>query len=56
MPGDVVNMDHITAFFKENRSVLPPRALDDLELPRDVRTGIVDVTFDAQSCTRPGTN
>jgi len=56
VPNEIVNMDLITAFFKENRSVLPPRALDNLELRRNVRTGIVDVTFDARSCSRPGIN
>jgi hypothetical protein len=56
VPNEIVNMDLITAFFKENRLVLPPRALDNLELRRNVRTGIVDVTFDARSCPRPGTD
>jgi hypothetical protein len=56
VPNEVVNMDLITAFFKENRSALPPRALDNLELRRNVLTGIVDVTLDARSCPRPGTN
>jgi len=56
VPNEIVNMVLITAFFEENRSVLPPRALDDLELRRNVRTGIADVTFDARSCPRPESN
>jgi hypothetical protein len=50
VPGDVFNMATITTFFKENRSVLPPRALDNLEIRRNVSTGIADLTFDPHSC------
>jgi len=50
VPGEIINMEPITAFFKENRSVLPPRGLDNLEIRRNVRTGIVDLTFDPRSC------
>jgi len=50
VPGEVFNMDTITAFFKENRSVLPSRALDNLEIRRNVSTGIADLTFDARPC------
>jgi hypothetical protein len=50
VPGEAIKMESITAFFKENRSALPPRALDNLEIRRDVRTGIVDLTFDARTC------
>jgi outer membrane protein assembly factor BamA len=50
VPGEIIKMEPITAFFKENRSVLPPRGLDNLEMRRNVRTGIVDLTFDPQSC------
>ena len=50
VPGEAINMETITAFFKENRSVLPPRALDNLEIRRNVITGTADLTFDARSC------
>jgi hypothetical protein len=53
VPGEIVNMDPITAFLKENRSAQPPRGLDNLGMRRDVRTGIVDVTFDPRSCRDP---
>jgi surface antigen-like variable number repeat protein len=50
VPGEAINMETITAFFKENHSVLPPRALDNLEIRRNVRIGIADLTFDARPC------
>jgi hemolysin activation/secretion protein len=50
VPGEAINMETITAFLKENRSVLPPRALDNLEIRRNVRIGIADLTFDARPC------
>jgi surface antigen-like variable number repeat protein len=50
VPGEAINMETITAFFKDNRSVLPPRALDNLEIRRNVRTGIADLTFDVRTC------
>ena len=50
MPGEVFNMNAISTFFKENRSVLPPRALDNLEIQRNVSTGIAELTFDARTC------
>jgi hypothetical protein len=53
VPGHVFVDQSIDAFFKENQSILPARALEDhLQLTRNVRTGIVDITFDAHSCTR----
>jgi outer membrane protein assembly factor BamA len=55
VPGDVINMDPVNAFFKEYQSALPPRGIDNLRITRDVRTGIADITFDAQSCTGPET-
>jgi hypothetical protein len=50
VPGEVFNMNTISTFFKENRSVLPPRALDILEIRRNAGTGIADLTFDAHPC------
>jgi len=50
VPGETINMGPITAFFKENRSALPSRGLDNFEMRRNVLTGIVDLTFDARTC------
>lgn len=50
VPGEAINMETITAFFKENRSVLPPRALDNLEIRRNVVASIADLAFDARAC------
>jgi hypothetical protein len=51
VPGEVFNGQALDAFFKDNQSFLPPRAFDEkLKLVRNVRTGIVDVTYDSQSC------
>jgi hypothetical protein len=49
-PGQVFNMGSITAFFKQNSASLPPRALDILEIRRNVSAGIADLTFDARPC------
>ena len=50
VPGEIVNMEPIFAFFRENESVLPPRGIDNLKILRNVRTGIADLTFDPRSC------
>ena len=50
VPGEIVNMEPIFAFFREIESVLPPRGIDNLKITRNVRTGIVDLTFDPRSC------
>jgi hypothetical protein len=51
VPGEVFNMGTITTFFKQNRSVLPPRALEDmLEIRRNASAGIADLTFNAHAC------
>jgi len=55
VPGEVINMHPVNAFFKEYQSALPPRGIDNLQITRNARTGIVDITFDAQSCTGPET-
>src|SRR6266576_2589144 len=46
VPGEIINYQSIAAFFKANQSVLPPRALDNLQILRNVRTGIADLTLD----------
>ncbi len=50
VPGEIINYQSIAAFFKANQSVLPPRALDNLQILRNVRTGIADLTLDPRSC------
>ncbi len=50
VPGEIINYQSIVAFFKANQSVLPPRALDNLQILRNVRTGIADLTLDPRSC------
>jgi outer membrane protein assembly factor BamA len=50
VPGEVFNPQPIETFFKENRPVLPSRGLDNFQIRRDRRTGIVDLTFDLQFC------
>jgi Surface antigen variable number repeat len=56
VPGEVINMEPITVFFKENESTLPPRGMDNLQILRNVRAGIVDLTFDPRSCRSLGAN
>jgi hypothetical protein len=50
MSGEIINYESIVAFFKANQSVLPSRALDNLQILRNVRTGIADLTLDPRSC------
>ena len=50
VPGEIINYQSIVAFFKENRSVLPSRRLDNFQIRRNPKTGIVDLTFDPRSC------
>ena len=50
VPGEVINIQSIDAFFKENRSILPPRGVENLELRRNPQTGIVDATFSPPLC------
>jgi len=50
VPGEIINYQSIAAFFKANQAVLPPRALDNLQILRNVRTGIADLTLDPRSC------
>jgi outer membrane protein assembly factor BamA len=49
-PGEVFNPQPIETFFKENRPVLPSRGFDNFEIRRNVRAGIVDLTFDPRFC------
>ncbi len=53
VPGNVVDMEPIDAFFKENQSALPPRGIENLRILRNVRLGIADFTFDPQPCPEP---
>ncbi len=50
VPGEIINYQSIVVFFKENRSVLPSRGLDNFQIRRNPKTGIVDLTFDPRSC------
>jgi outer membrane protein assembly factor BamA len=50
VPGEVFNPQPLETFFKENRPVLPSRGLDNFQIRRNVRMGIVDLTFDPRFC------
>lgn len=56
VPGEIIDTEPIIVFFKENESALPPRGMDNLQILRNVRTGIVDLTFDPRSCRSLGAN
>jgi Surface antigen variable number repeat len=46
-PGDVLDLELVKAFFKENKSVLPPDAsLDDLKIKKNVKQGTASLRFD----------
>ena len=51
VPGEIFDPQTIETFFKENRPVLPPRGLDNFQIRRNVRAGIVDLTFDPRLCS-----
>jgi outer membrane protein assembly factor BamA len=50
VPGEVFNPQTLETFFKENRPVLPSRGLDNFQIRRNARMGIVDLTFDPRFC------
>jgi outer membrane protein assembly factor BamA len=50
VPGEVFNPQPIETFLKENRPVLPSRGFDNFQIRRNVRAGIVDLTFDPRFC------
>jgi outer membrane protein assembly factor BamA len=50
MPGEVFNPQPIETFLRENRPVLPSRGFDNFQIRRNVRAGIVDLTFDPRFC------
>jgi outer membrane protein assembly factor BamA len=50
VPGEVFNPQPIETFFKENRLVLPSGGFDNFQIRRNVRAGIVDLTFDPRFC------
>ena len=50
VPGEVFNPQSLETFFKENRPVLPSRGLDNFQIRRNARMGIVDLTFDPRFC------
>jgi outer membrane protein assembly factor BamA len=50
VPGEVFNPQSLEAFFKENRAVLPSRGVDNFEIRRNAKAGIIDLTFDPQFC------
>jgi len=49
VPGEVFNGPSIDTYFKENRPLIP-RGMDNFEIRRNVRTGIVDLMFDPRLC------
>jgi len=51
VPGEIIDYQSIADFFKEYKAVLPPRALENSEFRRNVKTGIVDFTFDPKACS-----
>ncbi len=50
VPGEVFNFEAIETFFKANRAFLPSRGIDNFQIRRNAKTGIVDLTFDPQFC------
>ncbi len=51
VPGEIIDYQSIADFFKEYKAILPPRALENSEFRRNVKTGIVDFTFDPKACS-----
>jgi outer membrane protein assembly factor BamA len=51
-PGEIYNSEAVADFFKENKSVLPSglSLTDDIHVLRNVKAGIVDLTFDFRTC------
>lgn len=54
MPGEVFNLQPIETFFRENRPVLPSRGIDNFQIRRNVKAGLVDLTFDPRFCRDSG--
>jgi hypothetical protein len=50
IPGEVFNYQHVLSFLNQNKSVLPSRSIEKLQVQRDAPTGIANVTFDPQAC------
>jgi len=50
VPGEIFDFQSVDDFFREYKAVLPPRALEDSEFRRNVKTGIVDFTFEPKAC------
>jgi hypothetical protein len=51
VPGDIFDPRVMEDFAKDNRSILPSRFPERMEARRNVRTGIVDVSFDLRPCS-----
>lgn len=49
VPGEVFNPQLLRAFLNENRPVLP-HGIENFEMRRNVRAGLVDLTFDPRFC------
>lgn len=50
VPGQPIDPEAIRSFLKDNRSVLP-RGIDNFEMDRDVKDGLVDFTFAPRNCS-----
>jgi Surface antigen variable number repeat len=50
IPGNIFDDRALVEFAKQNQMTLPPRFLDRMEARRNVRVGIVDVSFDLRLC------
>jgi hypothetical protein len=50
--GEAFNAFILERFYAENKSILPPDALPqyDVELKKDVKSGIVNFQFDFRTC------
>jgi len=50
-PGDLFDFRVLRNFYAESKAILPPDAsLDDVELKKDIKKGIVDMRFDFSTC------
>lgn len=51
VPGEILDYQSVADFFKEYKAVLPPRGIDNFEFRRNVKTGIVDLSFAPKGCS-----